>query len=78
MTNSSTRRVVHPTLTRYYLLLAGIAAAAFAQSLGDYGSLRGLVLDGSQASIPSATVTLQNQLTGVRRTASTDSAARSN
>ena len=73
MTNSSTRRVVHPTLMRYYLLLAGIAAAAFAQSLGDYGSLRGLVLDGSQASIPSATVTLQNQLTGVRRTASTDS-----
>jgi len=50
-----------------------ILPAAPAQSLGNYGSLRGLVLDPSQSSVPSAAVTLRNPLTGVRRTASTDS-----
>jgi len=48
--------------------------AGLSQSLGDYGSLRGLVLDASNSSVPSATVTLRNQLTAVTRMASSDSA----
>ena len=45
-----------------------------AQSLGNYGSLRGSILDPSNAAIPSATVTLSNPLTGVQRTVSADAA----
>src|SRR5579871_644312 len=48
--------------------------AAFAQSLGNYGSLRGIILDPSNAAIPSAKVTLSNPLTGVQRTVSADAA----
>ncbi len=44
-----------------------------AQSLGNYGNLRGMVLDASGASVPDATVLLENPLTGVRRTTSSDS-----
>ena len=37
--------------------------AAFAQSLGNYGSLHGIILDPSNTAIPSAKITLQpNQL----------------
>jgi hypothetical protein len=46
---------------------------AVSQSLGNCGSLRGQILDASKASVASASVTLRNQLTGVRRTASSDS-----
>ena len=48
--------------------------AAFAQSLGNYGSLRGIVLDPSNAAIPSAKVTLSNPLTDVQRAVSADAA----
>ena len=47
---------------------------AFAQSLGNYGSLRGIILDPSNAAIPSAKITLSNPLTGVERTVSADPA----
>jgi hypothetical protein len=47
--------------------------AALAQSLGSYGSLRGSILDPSNAAIPSAKMTLSNPLTGVQRTVSADS-----
>ena len=48
--------------------------AAFAQSLGNYGSLRGIILDPSNAAIPSAKVTLSNPLTDVQRAVSADAA----
>ena len=47
---------------------------AFAQSLGNYGSLRGIILDPSNAAIPSAKITLSNPLTGVQRAVSADAA----
>src|SRR5215831_6326341 len=43
------------------------------QSPGNYGSLRGRVLDPSNALISTASVTVQNQATGVGRTFSSDS-----
>ena len=46
---------------------------ARSQSLGNYGSVRGVVLDSSTASIALATVNIKNQLTGVQRTATSDS-----
>jgi hypothetical protein len=46
---------------------------AFPQSLGNYGSLRGIVLDSSGASVASAGITLRNQLTNVQRTTSSGS-----
>jgi len=81
MDNSSRRRKFHAAaaLHRIRFLAAAIAFAvatapvALSQSLGDYGSVRGVVLDASRSSIPSATVTLRNQLTGVQRTATADS-----
>ncbi len=54
-------------------LSATTVQLASSQSLGNYGSLRGVVLDGSNASVPSATLVLKNQLTGVQRTTSSDS-----
>ena len=49
-----------------------MGASALAQSLGNYGSVHGLILDASTGSVGSATVTLSNPLTGVRRTVSSD------
>ena len=46
---------------------------ARSQSLGNYGTLRGVVLDTSKASVASARITLGNRLTGVQRTTSSDS-----
>ena len=45
---------------------------ALAQSLGNFGNLQGVVLDASGASVPDASVLLENPLTGVRRTGSSD------
>jgi hypothetical protein len=50
------------------------AQTASSQSLGNYGSVRGAVLDASNSLIASASVILRNQLTGVQRTASSGSA----
>jgi hypothetical protein len=59
------------------VVAAGIPAltggVAFSQSLGNYGSLRGVIYDASKASVPAATVVLGNPLTGVERTTSSDS-----
>jgi hypothetical protein len=55
---------------------AAIASAlqvARCQSPGNYGNLRGLVLDMSKASVASATVSLRNQVTAVRFTTTSDS-----
>jgi len=61
------------------LLWTGLLAVfavntGLAQSLGNYGSLRGTILDPSKAAIPSATVTLSNPLTGVQREVLADGA----
>ncbi len=67
-----------PKLNSAFLLFVAAFPAvtvetALSQSLGDYGSLRGVVLDASRASVPSATVILKNPLSGVQRTTSSDS-----
>ncbi len=46
---------------------------ALSQSSGSSGSLHGLVLDASNASVASAAINLKSQLSGARRTASSDS-----
>ena len=61
---------------RSFIVIATCAATvhpALSQSLGNYGSVRGLILDTSTASIASATIALKNQLTGVQRMTSSDS-----
>jgi hypothetical protein len=45
---------------------------ALGQSLGNYGSVRGVVLDGSKAAVPKATVIVRNSFSGVERTTSSD------
>lgn len=57
------------------LIGAAVAAAeiACAQIPGNYGSVRGTVVDASNAFIASATVTLSNELTGVERSGSLES-----
>src|SRR5260370_24154134 len=65
----------------YRLFLPCIAVAisvatmpiALSQSPGNYGTLRGVVVDASKASVPSAIITLTNQLTAVERATSSDS-----
>ena len=65
-----------PKLEFFLLFIVGrmdrphTAQVALSQSLGNYGSLRGVVLDASKASVPGATVLLRNPLTGVQRTTS--------
>jgi hypothetical protein len=70
-------RLCRPSSLLLWIVLSLVLAgkpAAFAQSLGNYGSLRGIILDPSNAAIPSAKVTLSNRLTGVQRTVSADPA----
>lgn len=55
-------------------LLVLMACTAEAQSLGNYGSLRGSVRDVSNASVGAASIRLKNDLTGVQRNTSSDSA----
>lgn len=59
-------------LARGWPVLLFMCSSAAGQSLGNYGSVRGTVLDSSNASIPLATVTLSNSLTGVHRSVSVD------
>jgi hypothetical protein len=54
----------------FWLLSAGAHCSAFAQSLGNYGSLHGLVVDSSESAVVSAQIVLQNRLTGIQRTVS--------
>jgi hypothetical protein len=55
------------------LMTAAGFRMACGQSLGNFGSARGVVLDPSGAAIPKASLTLLNPLTGVQRTATADS-----
>ncbi|HMF74369.1 MAG TPA: TonB-dependent receptor [Bryobacteraceae bacterium] len=57
---------------RFLVLFLAILNSAPGQSLGNYGSIHGVVTDASNASVPSALVTLGNPLTGVQRTTSSD------
>src|SRR5258708_30453208 len=43
------------------------------QSLGNYGTVKGLVVDPSSGSIASARITLRNALTDIQRTTASDS-----
>ena len=58
------------------LVGAAVCAAGIvsAQSLGSYGTIRGTIVDGSNASIASAVLTLSNQLTGIKRSTTSDAA----
>ena len=49
------------------------ATTAFSQSLGNYGAVRGVMVDTSKASIPSAIVTLRSESTGMERILTVDS-----
>ena len=54
------------------LLIAGSSSAAFAQSLGNAGTVEGSVVDPTGAAIPKATVTIRNAVSGYSQTGSTD------
>ena len=60
-----------------WLFVAALPAVtvetALSQSPGNNGTLRGVVLDASRASVPSAAVILKNPLSGVQRTTFSDS-----
>ena len=47
---------------------------AFAQTLGNSGTVRGTIVDGSNASVASAAVSLSNKSAGIRRSTVSDSA----
>ena len=71
------RGLCRPSSLLLWIVLSMMGAgkpAAFAQSLGNYGSLRGIILDPSNAAIPSAKVTLSNPLTDAQRAVSADAA----
>jgi hypothetical protein len=53
-------------------LLGALTANGMAQSLGSAGTVSGTVVDPNGAVITGATVTIQNSVTGYRRTATTD------
>ena len=65
-------------MPKFYSAFLLLVAAAFpgvtvSQSLGNYGSLRGVILDASKAAVPAAAIVLKNPLTGVERATSSDS-----
>jgi hypothetical protein len=53
-------------------LLQAVACPLFAQSAGNSGTITGTVTDASGAVIPGATVTIENPVSGLNRTATTD------
>src|SRR5262249_36564257 len=55
-------------------LLCGLSGSGLAQSLGSAGTVNGVVSDPNGAVIAGATVTIQNPVTGYRRTTTTDAA----
>lgn len=55
------------------LLLSGGFSAAFGQSLGNAGTIEGLVVDPSGAAIPKASVIIRNAVSGYSQTATSDS-----
>src|SRR5262245_52650411 len=66
-----------PSLERFFInLLAcwlwGLSASGLAQSLGSAGTVTGVVSDPNGAVIAGAAVVIQNQVTGYRRSTTTD------
>ncbi|MDR5726177.1 MAG: carboxypeptidase regulatory-like domain-containing protein, partial [Terriglobia bacterium] len=67
------RLLIHVVLRRSIaVLIVAIAAAGYAQ-VASTGAISGTVTDSTGASLPSVTVTITNQGTGVARTVTTDS-----
>ena len=58
------------------LPLALSLAFAHAQSVGNFGSINGTVLDPTGAVVPKATVTIQNPVSGYNRSVTTDNAGK--
>jgi hypothetical protein len=68
-----------PPLNRFFIvlmagLLCGLSASGLAQSLGNAGTVIGVVSDPNGAVIEGATVVIQNRVTGYRRSTTTDTA----
>src|SRR6267154_4853618 len=66
---------INRTLRQLLLLVSGIfifSMVAWAQSLGTAGTISGTVVDPNGAVVRGATVTIQNPVTGYKRTATTD------
>jgi uncharacterized membrane protein len=56
-----------------FFFITSSAPSAFAQSLGNAGTVEGSVVDPSGAAIPKANVTIRNPVSGYSQTASTNS-----
>ncbi len=68
--HTSTRRGIFATLAIIFLFsIPGLRA----QSAGSAGTIRGIVTDSSGAIVPGATVTITNPVSGLNRTATSDS-----
>ena len=68
-----------PSLNRFSIvllagLLCGLSASGLAQSLGNAGTVSGVVSDPNGAVIAGATVVIQSRVTGYRRSTATDEA----
>jgi hypothetical protein len=59
-------------LTALCLFFSNFSNRALAQSLGNAGTVQGVVSDPSGAAVPSVTVTILNRITNYRQTATTD------
>lgn len=69
-------RFTLPGSLRPFLLIAIVSlltSSALGQSLGTAGTVSGTVTDPNNAVVPSATVTIENAVTGYKRTANTES-----
>src|SRR5262245_13327969 len=67
------------SLNRFFIvllvvLLCGMSASGPAQSLGNAGTVSGVVSDPNGAVIAGATVVIQSRVTGYRRSTTTDAA----
>jgi hypothetical protein len=68
-----------PSLNRFFIvllagLLFGLSASGMAQSLGNAGTVTGVVSDPNGAVIAGATLVIQSRVTGYRRSTTTDAA----
>src|SRR5262245_57375305 len=63
-----------PKICRTVALCMLAAPMVYTQSPGNFGSIRGVVVDSSKAAIPSTHINLRSQLTGIEKTTTSDSA----